>query len=555
MNCKAVTISLLLLLFLTRVYIQPTFSLISDCDETFNYWEPLNLLVRGFGKQTWEYSPEYSIRSWAFLLPFYCILYPVNKFTDLESHWNFFITRACLGFFSFIMEFKLHREIAGSLALQIANIWIIFQLFNPGWFHASVELLPSAVAMLLYVGATRHSLRYLSTGSTSNFTKSLAYNFLASILGWPFVLVLSLPLCLHYLFNHRIISTIRTAFDCCLIFSLTAFAVIVTDSIFYGKLAPVSWNILFYNVINASEESGPNIFGVEPWYYYPLNLLLNFPLPVLVLATLGIFHLRLWPLWASLFTWIAVFTQQPHKEERFLYPIYGLITLSASIAFYKVLNLFNRKPILKKGIKLSVLLIVAGQAMSRIVALVNNYTAPIAVYEQFSSLNQGGVKAPVVNVCTGREWYHFPSSFLLPDNHRLKFVKSGFDGLLPGDFPESGSIFKKIRTLPKGMNNKNIYDTGKEWPITRCDYFIDIVAPINLTKDVFNPLHLMDNWNKLACTAFIDGENSKILGRAFYVPEPINRIMQIVLPKQWNQMYGVRYIDYCLFEKPTETTN
>lgn len=89
MNCKAVTISLLLLLFLTRVYIQPTFSLISDCDETFNYWEPLNLLVRGFGKQTWEYSPEYSIRSWAFLLPFYCILYPVNKFTDLESHWNF----------------------------------------------------------------------------------------------------------------------------------------------------------------------------------------------------------------------------------------------------------------------------------------------------------------------------------------------------------------------------------------------------------------------------------------------------------------------------------
>lgn len=60
---------------------------------------------------------------------------------------------------------------------------------------------------------------------------------------------------------------------------------------------------------------------------------------------------------------------------------------------------------------------------------------------------------------------------------------------------------------------------------------------------------------KLACAAFIDGENSKILGRAFYVPEPINRIMQIVLPKQWNQVYGVRYIDYCLFEKPTETTN
>ena len=35
---------------------------IMDCDETFNYWEPLHYLLRGTGMQTWEYSPEFALR-------------------------------------------------------------------------------------------------------------------------------------------------------------------------------------------------------------------------------------------------------------------------------------------------------------------------------------------------------------------------------------------------------------------------------------------------------------------------------------------------------------
>ncbi|OWK17941.1 hypothetical protein Celaphus_00008901, partial [Cervus elaphus hippelaphus] len=41
---------------------------ISDCDETFNYWEPTHYLIYGKGFQTWEYSPAYAIRSYAYLL-------------------------------------------------------------------------------------------------------------------------------------------------------------------------------------------------------------------------------------------------------------------------------------------------------------------------------------------------------------------------------------------------------------------------------------------------------------------------------------------------------
>ncbi|VDK21552.1 unnamed protein product [Anisakis simplex] len=37
-------------------------SAISDCDEVYNYWEPLHLFLYGSGFQTWEYSPVYAIR-------------------------------------------------------------------------------------------------------------------------------------------------------------------------------------------------------------------------------------------------------------------------------------------------------------------------------------------------------------------------------------------------------------------------------------------------------------------------------------------------------------
>ncbi|XP_051978692.1 alpha-1,2-mannosyltransferase ALG9-like [Xyrauchen texanus] len=40
---------------------------ISDCDETYNYWEPTHYLLYRTGMQTWEYSPAYAIPSYAYL--------------------------------------------------------------------------------------------------------------------------------------------------------------------------------------------------------------------------------------------------------------------------------------------------------------------------------------------------------------------------------------------------------------------------------------------------------------------------------------------------------
>lgn len=75
------------------------YSNIDDCDEgttfmskkmcngmltnslttVFNFWEPLHFLDRGYGFQTWEVSPEYSIRSWAYIV-FHLLPAQIPKF-------------------------------------------------------------------------------------------------------------------------------------------------------------------------------------------------------------------------------------------------------------------------------------------------------------------------------------------------------------------------------------------------------------------------------------------------------------------------------------------
>ncbi|SCU96281.1 LAME_0F15698g1_1 [Lachancea meyersii CBS 8951] len=542
------TLLLVALLLVSRLYVQPFYSLISDCDETFNYWEPLNFLLRGFGKQTWEYSPDYSIRSWAFLMPLYAGLAPLGKIVTslgLPPSTLFYLARAGLGLYSFSMEWLLFRELESSLSVKTANLWLFVQLFNPGWFHASVELLPSSFAMVTIIGFLKYFLRYLSSGSQSAFVQALVFNFVSGILGWPFVLILSTPLVVHFVVTHKIWATINAGFASLSKLVIVAVCVFGIDSAFYGKFTPVAWNIVMYNVIAADEKSGPNIFGVEPWYYYPLNLLLNFPLPTLMACTVGmVTNMRLASVWASLLIWMAVFLLQPHKEERFLYPIYAVITLAASVG---LTNVWKRLPTwkhIRNLITFALYVFIAVQGSMRILALVTNYTAPLDVYA-----NLPEVSGPQT-ICVGREWYHFPTSMFLAKDSRLGFIESGFDGLLPGDFKETHSILNSIREIPFGMNNQNQFDSSKLVSADQCDYYIDFMLRSEDPRDALDPTRLSEDWKCIYKIPFIDVSQSKFLGRAFAVPEKILAVLP--LQNYWSRFYQANYLDYCIFEKQTE---
>ena len=69
---------------------------------------------------------------------------------------------------------------------------------------------------------------------------------------------------------------------------------------------------------------------------------------------------------------------------------------------------------------------------SRTCAILGYYGAPLKVWSELS-LHEAACPSPsdfgLLLVCTGAEWYRFPSSFFLPSpRHRLAFIDSPFDG-------------------------------------------------------------------------------------------------------------------------------
>lgn len=58
---------------------------ILDCDETFNYLEPLHFLVYGRGFQTWEYAPQFALRPYSFLVLFAKPLVLIKKLFGIND--------------------------------------------------------------------------------------------------------------------------------------------------------------------------------------------------------------------------------------------------------------------------------------------------------------------------------------------------------------------------------------------------------------------------------------------------------------------------------------
>jgi len=133
--------------------------------------------------------------------------------------------------------------------------------------------------------------------------------------------------------------------------------VVGIDSLAYGKLTIVPWNIVKYNIFGGAGR-GPDLYGTSPWHFYINNLLLNFnyllPLALLSLPALSITYLvdrkrlgftnptneqsspftllalRL----APFYLWLVILTAQAHKEERFMFPAYPLLCFNAAVTLY-----------------------------------------------------------------------------------------------------------------------------------------------------------------------------------------------------------------------------
>ncbi|ELT88204.1 hypothetical protein CAPTEDRAFT_183906, partial [Capitella teleta] len=157
----------------------------------------------------------------------------------------------------------------------------------------------------------------------------------SAIFGWPFAGALGIPIAYDIVVRQKRFfyfikwTTIAAA--------LTLLPLVLIDSYYYGKLVIAPLNIVTYNVFS---EHGPDIYGVEPFSFYFINSFLNFnfvfivaliSLPLAVITGLLQTHPRQsipsWLALSAMFIWFLIFFTRPHKEERFLFPIYPLICL------------------------------------------------------------------------------------------------------------------------------------------------------------------------------------------------------------------------------------
>jgi Alg9-like mannosyltransferase family. len=607
---------------------------ITDCDEVFNYWEPLHYLQYGYGMQTWEYAPQFALRTYAYLLPMLivtkgyslilqncpqCIVsfltrillvdethqydnllveIPVPHDHDqnyLQHHHEdehklliFHLLRATLSLATAISEIRLIQSLPKKYTAIL--IWITL-LTSTGMYHVAPAYLPSATVMIFLMNSVAEQLR-------GRLHRAIQWGILACLMtGWPFCGILFVPLGFYAMFSecrHGESMRSNVASVVGLVGRVFGWSVVVqgvvmmVDYVYYGKMVSPTWNIFVYNT-GWGREDGINrdeLYGVEDVMYYVKNLALNWN----ILALCAVCSLplllckRLWQTWFGtkrihttptsstesemskttmmmvillpMYLWLAIVFSRPHKEERFLFPIYPLIAMGAVVFLDECLLMCGISTILAtktnhsvKTVQCALLLLTilpcALVSMSRSMVLTDGYTAPLRVYSHLHRIvpMDSNVSSFTMNddstflVCTGGEWYRFPSSFYLPTNARLAFVKSSFDGQLPQPFTVHGSrVVESLSSVHQRwgrFNDLNQQEMDRYVDIQDCAFAIELVVSdksdhggtINNGRDVVDPeivtyMEQDDNghWETVVQEDFLNVETTPFLHRILYLP-------------------------------------
>lgn len=338
--------------------------MITDCDETFNYWEPTHYTLFGWGFQTWEYSPAYALRSYFFLLPHSVAVSALHAASGSKIA-AFYGARALQGAVSWHLERRFCEAVATQFgpATGTTTLWLLAG--SAGMFHAATAFLPSSFTMLGVLAIWTAWLR-------GSYGPAIALAVYTILLVWPFAVLLYVPLGLAALFapEFGLLKVLRWGIGSSL---LLGGADMAYNTLFYGKPLLASWEIFYYNVLQ--DNGGPELYGTEPPSFYAVNLALNFngafvlaaALPVrpdghffspiqciiltwevlaaqvtLPLASLfgsasaekqnrGLARPRYQLVYlAPLYIWFCFYSSLPHKEERFLAPCYPLLCAAAA---------------------------------------------------------------------------------------------------------------------------------------------------------------------------------------------------------------------------------
>ena len=213
-----------------------------------------------------------------------------------------------------------------------------------------------------------------------------------------------------------------------------------------------------------------------------------------------------------------------------MYPAYPFLALNAAMSLHIILSALGSKEkgtlvgMIPARLKLmavvGVLLLSIDASVSRIYGLYEAYSAPLKVYQPLWGDETGAnaIGNEEDTVCFGKEWYRFPSSFLLPNDARLEFIQDGFDGQLPAHFSSAPPLGS--RALHRHFNDQNRQEVSRYVDVHRCAVLVDFIASKS-SSDGAAPWMAQTPW--LALTPwferpFLDASRSPSWSRALYIP-------------------------------------
>ena len=207
---------------------------IQDCDEVFNYWEPTHYINHGYGLQTWEYSPEYAIRSWLYIL-IHALPGRLSWIFFSQKFSEFTFIRFILGIVCAISQLELFKAVSKSVGSRVAFIMLFAMASSTGMFYASVAYLPSSFSMyttMMGIAA------FLDVRDELNTTQGIMWFGIGAIVGWPFSAALILPLSMDELASIKLTRSIKGCFSRVFRGIVTALPIIV--SVTYLSIATMS---------------------------------------------------------------------------------------------------------------------------------------------------------------------------------------------------------------------------------------------------------------------------------------------------------------------------
>ncbi|XP_022140430.1 dol-P-Man:Man(6)GlcNAc(2)-PP-Dol alpha-1,2-mannosyltransferase [Momordica charantia] len=494
-------------------YMSATSNIIHDCDEVFNYWEPLHYLLYKSGFQTWEYSSQFALRSYLYIVLHELVGKPAAWLFAEEKVRVFFAVRLFLGLLSVVTETVLVVALSRKFGKRIATYTLAMLCLTSGCFFASTSFLPSSFSM--YAVSLSSGLFLLEKPASA-----VAVAAAGVILGWPFSILVFLPVTLYSLrrkFGAAFLAGALTSIAL-LVFSL------LVDYYYYKRLTSSVLNLLIYNVLGGGES---HLYGTEGPLFYLRNGFNNFNvsfiLALLFLVILPISRKKYVPdllvVISPVYIWLGFMSLQPHKEERFLYPIYPLICVAASAVIECFPEFFRERynpydnsvfVMIAKVLRPIALGLILCASHARTFSLINGYSAPLEIYKVLAHHDDVGRGS---TICVGSEWHRFPSSFFIPDYvQEVRWIDDGFRGLLPFPF---NSTLGGTAAAPPYFNNKNkASDEQYLQDLDACTFLVEL----QLDRPYASRGSDTSKWEAVAAWPYLDREFSPPFYRSFFIP-------------------------------------